>query len=120
MKRPISDSSCLNEKCSDHGKKGAGNIVVAKYYGKERSIRLLKCKTCKVLFSERKNTALSNCKLDVKKVLDIIHHLSEGNGIRRTSRLTGVCKSTVSQLAKLSGEQASGIIMWIERDSHRL
>lgn len=116
MKRPLTDYSCLNEKCSDHGKRGAGNIVIAKNYGKGCSIRLLKCKTCKTHFSERRNSALSNCKIDEESALDIIHHLSEGNGIRRTSRLTGRAKSTVSRLAKLSGEQAASIHDELVRD----
>lgn len=116
MKRPLSDYSCLNEKCSDHGKRGADNIIVAKHYGKRCSIRLLKCKTCKTHFSERKNTALSHCKIDLESALDIIHHLSEGNGIRRTSRLTGKCKGTVSRLAKLSGDQSASIHDELVRD----
>lgn len=99
--KSVSDFCCLNKACLDYGKKGAGNIVVHDWYGKHDKIRTLKCKTCRVHFSERKNTVLYNCKMPEDKALEIIHYLSEGCGIRKTCRLTGSSRDAVSRLARI-------------------
>lgn len=102
--KPVSDFCCLNVACPDYGKKGTGNIVVHYKYGKHEEIRMLKCKTCGVHFSERKNTLLYNCKISEDKALEIIHHLSKGCGIRKTCRLTGASRDAVSRLARMADQ----------------
>jgi transposase-like protein len=67
---------------------------------------MLYCSVCGTLFSERKGTALSGCRLTEDKAVDILNHLFEQNGIRQTARLTGVDKNTVNRLAKIAGEHA--------------
>jgi len=47
----IDEFFCPNEACPDYGKKGNGNIVLKEHYGKQNTA-LLRCKTCKNLFSE--------------------------------------------------------------------
>jgi transposase-like protein len=98
--KAVSEFCCLNDGCPAYGKKGAGNIVVHYRYSKHDKIRMLKCKTCGVYFSERKNTVLYNCKMPEDKALEIIHHLSKGCGIRKTCRLTGASRDAVSRLAR--------------------
>ncbi len=73
----INEFYCLNEKCSDYGKKDSCNIIVHCKYGKQKGIRMLKCKTCGSYFSERRNTALYNCKLQENKALEIIYLLTK-------------------------------------------
>ena len=109
IERPLSDFCCLNEHCSEYGKRGAGNIRVDKRYGKNKDIRLLICRICDKTFSERKNTALFNSKLNKEKAISVIHHLAEGIGIRKTSRLTGVSKDTVLRYSKIAGEHSKSI-----------
>jgi transposase-like protein len=96
---------CQNPDCTDYGKRGHGNLTVCGRYG-PRQYRLLYCRSCKARFSERKGTALFDTRLPPDKVLDVLRHLAEGVGVRKTSRLTGVNKDTVSRYALLAGEHA--------------
>lgn len=50
---------------------------VRKVYGKDR-IRYLRCRSCAREFSERKNTALFNTKIEEKKAISVAEHLAEG------------------------------------------
>ena len=108
-KRPLSDFCCLNEECTEYGKRDAGNLRVDQYYGKNKNIRLLICKVCKKPFSERKNTPLFRSKLDEEKAISVIQHLGEGIGIRKTGRLMNVSKDTVLRYAKITGEHSKSI-----------
>ena len=96
---------CQNPDCPDHGKRRRGNLTVCGHYGPQQ-LRLLYCRTCKARFSERKGTALFDTRLPPGKVLDVLRHLAEGVGVRKTSRLTGVNKDTVSRYALLAGDHA--------------
>jgi LacI family transcriptional regulator len=58
--RPPDDLSafcCQNPRCPDYGRRGKGNLTAAMRYGPQRR-RLLRCRTCKARFSERKGTPL--------------------------------------------------------------
>jgi len=96
---------CQNPDCLDHGQRGRGNLTVCGHYGPQQ-LRLLYCRTCKARFSERKGTALFDTRLPPDKVLDVLRHLAEGVGVRKTSRLTGVNKDTVSRYALRAGDHA--------------
>lgn len=100
---------CQNKECRDYGKRGAENLTVCMRYGAEQQYRLLYCRTCKARFSERKGTPLFQTRLAREKVISVLHHLSEGCGIRKTSRLTGVNKDTVNRLCRLAGEHAKAL-----------
>jgi hypothetical protein len=102
----LSRFCCHNEKCADLGKRGAGNLTVCGHYGKQQSIRLLYCRSCKARFSERKGTVLFNCRLPSDKALSVLEHIAEGCGIRTTGRLVRVNRGTVDRLAKLAGDQS--------------
>ena len=52
----LSRFCCLNSACPDHGKRGAGNLSVTSRYGPAKARRMLRCRTCKARFSERKGT----------------------------------------------------------------
>jgi len=96
---------CQNSECPDHGKRGHGNLTVTGRYGRAQR-RLLRCRTCKTRFSERKGTPLFDCRLPEDKVVNLLQHIVEGCGVRQTSRLVGVNKNTVIRISLRAGEQA--------------
>ena len=98
-------SCCQNPDCPRYGERNAGNLSVCGYFAKANH-RLLYCNVCKARFSEFKGTPLFNSKLPHDKVLAVLQHLADGCGVRRTARLVGVNKDTVTRLATLAGEHA--------------
>jgi transposase-like protein len=106
--RPADDLShfcCQNPDCSDYGKRGHGNLTVPMRYG-THGRRLLRCRTCKARFSERKGTPLFDARLPEQKVVALLHHVAEGVGVRKTSRLVGVSKDTVVRYSVQAGGHA--------------
>jgi LacI family transcriptional regulator len=107
--RPDDDLShccCLNAACPDHGKRGAGNLTVPMRYGPQQR-RLLRCRTCKRRFSERKGTPLFDARLPQHKVIALLEHIAEGVGVRKTGRLVGVDKDTVVRYSVKAGGHAA-------------
>lgn len=96
---------CQNVKCPDYGKRGHGNLTVPMRYGPQQR-RLLRCRTCKARFSERKGTPLFDSRLPEDKVVSVLHHIAEGVGVRKTGRLVGVTKDTVVRYSLRAGEHA--------------
>lgn len=96
---------CLNPQCPDYGQRGRGNLTVPMRYGPQRR-RLLRCKTCKARFSERKGTPLFGAQLPTGKVVNVLQHIAEGVGVRKTGRLVGVNKNTVVRYGLLAGGHA--------------
>ena len=105
----LSRFCCQNPKCSDYGKRGAGNLSANKPYGKGKMQRLLYCRTCKRWFSARKGTVFLGCRLPDKKMVEILGHLAEGCGVRKTARLTGRSRNTVARYSELAGQQAKAV-----------
>ena len=54
----LSRFCCLNSDCPEYGERGAGNLTVTGRYGPGQARRMLRCRACKVRFSERKGTPL--------------------------------------------------------------
>ena len=106
MERPDLDTlSCVNVECQHFGRPKQGNLVIRKRYGQDR-LRLLRCRSCREEFSERRGTALFNTKVSEAKATEIIDHLDEGCRVRSTARLTKAAKETVARLLKVSGRHA--------------
>src|SRR5262245_21715457 len=78
-------------------------------YGKYQHLRLLYCESCQARFSERQGTPLFGAKLETGKIVSVLDHISEGCGVRKTSRLTGVHRDTVIRYSLLAGEQAQDL-----------
>ena len=97
---------CHNPACSDHGKRGGGNLYFRGWSGRGKRIRMVYCRTCKRSCSERKGTALERSQLPTDKAVSVLEHLREGCGIRATSRLTGVSRDAVSRHLARAGDQA--------------
>ncbi len=102
----LSRFCCLNSACPDHGKRGARNLTVTSRYGPEKAQRMLRCRTCKVRFSERKGTPLFDSRLPSERAGSVLEHIAEGCGVRQTGRLCRVNRGTVGRLSRLAGEQA--------------
>lgn len=100
---PLESLACVNPECKLYAKAGQDNLIVRKEYGKHDKIRYLRCRECQEEFSERKNTALWNCKIPEEKAVSVAEHLSEGNSIKGTARLVRVDPSTVRRLNKRAG-----------------
>ena len=100
---PLESLACVTPGCKLYGQPGQGNLTVRKIYGKHDAVRYLRCSECQEEFSERKNTALWNCKIPEEKAVSVTEHLSEGNSIKGTARLMRVDPSTVRRLNKRSG-----------------
>jgi len=101
----LSRFCCLNPDCPDHGQRNHGNLTVPARYGPNKT-RVLRCSTCKARFSERKGTALYGTRLSAETVVSVLAHVAEGVGTRKTARLVGVSKDTVTRYIRAAGEQA--------------
>ncbi len=97
---------CLNSRCPDFGRRGAGNLTVTGRLGKFRQYRLLYCRSCRARFSERKGTPLYRAHLPEDKVASILEHITEGCGVLKTARLVKVHPDTVSRYTRAAGEHA--------------
>lgn len=102
----LSAFCCLNPSCADLGRRGHGNLTVTMRYGPNKSRRLLRCSTCTARFSERKGTPLFDARLPPAKATAVLAHVAEGIGTRKTARLTGVHKDTVTRYTRLAGAHA--------------
>ena len=101
----LSAFCCQNPECPDYGQRGQGNLTAPMRYGPQRR-RLLRCRTCKARFSERKGTPLFGAQLPEDKVVAVLSHIAEGVGVRKTGRLVGVNKNTVVRYCLLAGARA--------------
>ena len=102
----LSRFCCLNSRCPDFGRRGAGNLTVTGRLGKSRQYRLLYCRSCRARFSERKGTPLYRAHLPEAKVTSILEHVTEGCGVLQTARLVKVHPDTVSRYVRAAGAQA--------------
>ncbi len=102
----LSRFCCLNSRCPDFGRRGAGNLTVTGRLGKSRQYRLLYCRSCRARFSERKGTPLYRAHLPEEKVASILEHVTEGCGVLKTARLVKVHPDTVSRYTRAAGAQA--------------
>ena len=105
----LSRFCCLNPACPDHGKRDADNLTVTARYGPQKAKRMLRCRTCKARFSERKGTPLFDARLPSDKVESVLEHVAEGCGVRQTRRLCKVDRGTVARYSRLAGDHARGL-----------
>lgn len=90
---------CPNESCSDHAKKGLGNIVISDRYGRNRRM-LLRCKTCNGKFSERRSTFFFGLHTKESTIKEVIRHLLNGMSLREAAEASGLDKDTVHRIWK--------------------
>ena len=97
---------CLNKGCPDHGKRGPRNLSVTGRYGPAKARRMLRCRTCKARFSERKGTPLFDARLPPEKVESVLEHVAEGCGVRQAGRLCRAAPNTVARYSRIAGGHA--------------
>ena len=102
----LSSFCCQNCECADYGKRDGENLSVCDRYGPNKQRRMLRCSTCKARFSERKGTVYFGARMSEEKIDSVLAHVAEGCGIRKTGRLVGVNRNTVSQYARRAGKHA--------------
>ena len=102
----LSKFCCQEPECRDFGKRGVGNLSVCNRYGPNNSRRMLRCASCKARFSERKGTPFFRSQLPDETIVSVLNHINEGCGIRKTGRLVGVNKDTVTRYSVLAGKHA--------------
>lgn len=105
----LSRFCCQNSECRDYGKRGGGNLSVCGRYGPDQQRRMLRCATCKARFSERKGTPLFGSTLPEEKIRSLLEHIDEGCGVRKTGRLVGVHRDTVTRYSRLAGDHARAV-----------
>ena len=120
MKEPrpaLENLCCLNAQCKTYGQRGQANLRVRKTYGADR-IRYLRCGCCGAEFSERKGTALFNCKIGEAQAVSVIEHLDRACGLNATAALVGVSKDAVRRLLRVSGQVSYQLHDRLVRDLH--
>ena len=105
----LSRFCCLNSRCPEYGRRGAGNLTVTSRYGPRKERRMLRCSACKARFSERKGTPLFDARLPPEKVESVLVHVAEGCGVRQTGRLCRVAPNTVARYSRIAGEHAQDL-----------
>ena len=101
---------CPNEQCKDYGLRGRDNIAIRGKYGKDKSRKLLYCRTCGKRFAATRASALFGMHLPAETIRQIIHHAAEGVGVRATARLLGLDKDTVNRVILRAGEHCARVL----------
>ena len=104
----LSRFCCQNPDCPHYGKRGGENLSLCDRYGSNKQWRMLRCRTCKARFSERKGTPLFGSALPEEKVRSILEHIAEGCGVRETGRLAAV--TAVLKLSKVSNKTNTAFV----------
>jgi hypothetical protein len=83
--------------------------------------RLLWCLECKKTFSENRGTVFYDSRLPKEKVVSILEHVSEGNGMRKTGSLTKTGHMTVRapKEGDLSSSAVFGLCNGVQRNPPR-
>ena len=113
----ISEIYCPNDECEDYGKKGQGNIVCYEMYGKSKT-KLLRCRTCKTKFSERRNTVFFGLHTNEETIVRVVRCLAEGNSIRATARIMGIDKDTVVRIFDRASSNCKRVLGNLLKDLH--
>ena len=113
----ISHCFCPNKECEDYAKKGQSNIVRYDTYGKQKT-KLLRCRTCKTRFSERRNTVFFGLHLDESTIERVVRCLAEGNSIRATARIMEIDKDTVYRIFERASSHCQKVLTDLLKDLH--
>lgn len=117
----IKEYFCPDDKCKHYGLRGEGNLMKAgtylrKFSGERK--QMLKCRVCGYRFSETQSTIFSGCHYGEQTVRNIIVCISEGNGIRATSRIHGLSKDRVNRIVLKAGQYADRMLSSLLQSLH--
>lgn len=99
---PLESLACVNKECQRYGQSGLSNLKVRKTYGRDE-IRYLRCSECGEEFSERKGSALWNCKIGEERAVRIAEQLAEGMSLKGTVRTTKSSRDAVRRMNRRLG-----------------
>ena len=117
----IKEYFCPNDRCKHFGLRNMGNLVKSGRYHRKvsgESRQILKCKVCGHRFSETQSTIFAGCHYGEKTIRSIIVSVSEGNGIRATSRIQGLSKDRVNKIVLKAGNHADKMLSNLLRSLH--
>ena len=97
---------CQNSDCPAYGRRNLGNLSITSLYGEHNSKHMLRCSGCKYRFSETKGTVYFRSQKTYKEVDDILAHVKEGAGFRKTPRLVNVHRDTVTRHSRKAGSHS--------------
>ncbi len=106
----IINAFCPNSNCKDYGLQNQGNIAIRGKYGKDKTKELLYCRTCGKRFASTRATPFFGLHLSDEQISQIIHHASEGVGVRATARLLNINKDTVNRVILRAGEHCEAVL----------
>lgn len=101
----ISELWCWNEKCTNYGTKGRGNIFLKERKGPHQRA-LFMCRTCRCCFSETHGTPFFGLKTPIDEVARALSLIPERGSIRAVGRFTGHKPDTIISWIKLAGAHA--------------
>lgn len=109
--RPLSSIQCPNPECASHHAEKRKGLSIRYWRGKG-TIRYLHCHDCGKEFSERQGTPLFDMRLKEEQVFEVLNHVTEGCGVRKTGRLCHVQEETVIRLVRRCGDHFK---LWHDR-----
>ena len=117
----IKDYFCPSDKCKHHGLRDMGNLMKAGTYTRKVSgekKQMLKCNVCGHRFSETRGTLFAGSHYSDQTINSIICCISEGNGIRSTSRILNLSKDRVNDIVLKAGRHADMLLTNLLRSLH--
>jgi len=80
------------------------------YFRDGNRIQRLKCKQCGLVASDAAHRPLGNLRVPIDQAVKVISLLTEGMGIRGTSRVTGLHQQTILNLLESVGEKCAKLL----------
>jgi hypothetical protein len=98
--------ACPNPECQLFNRFAAGNLSVAEWMGKDKSIRRLYCDHCHQRFSERAGSLMQCTKLKEADVVRVLKCLTHGCSVEATADICEVDPRSVERLQNLGGKRS--------------
>ena len=103
----LSRFTCPNPACTEPGR-----LTTHALYGRDKRKRMLRCRGCGTIFSERRGTAVFRLKLRPEKLREVLMALAEGGSQRMTAMDAEVNRQTVARFSRMIGND---YVHWRER-----
>jgi hypothetical protein len=106
----LSRFCCQNSECPDYGKGGGPEICrCAIITGRESSVACCGVPPASPGFPSGRGRCFFGSSLPEEKILSVLEHVVEGCGTRKTGRLVGVHRDTVTRHSRLAGNHARAV-----------
>jgi len=98
--------ACPNPDCEAFNRFGGDTLSVAEQMGKDKAIRRLHCRSCRMRFSERQGSLLKYGKLPLPAVVRIVKCLGHGCSVEATADICEVDARTVQRIVDRGGTRS--------------